>query len=105
MECFDLGLSNREKSRHWFFNGKIVIDGKEMPETLFEIVKSTLKQQVEHSSGNGNSIIAFHDNSSAIRGYEVPWFAASQPVTSSQMVTSIDLVHPILTAETHNFPR
>lgn len=57
VECFDLGQSNSEHSRHWFFGGKMVIDGREQPQTLFQMVKATLPSQ-------SNSIIAYHDNSS-----------------------------------------
>jgi phosphoribosylformylglycinamidine synthase len=60
VEVFDLGQSNSEHSRHWFFSGKIIIDGVEKEETLFQLVKSTLY----HNNSNENSIIAFHDNSS-----------------------------------------
>merc|ERR1719174_1431225 len=65
VECFDMGQSNSEHSRHWFFGGKMVIDGEEKEETLFQMVKATLPKGVKN-----NSIIAFHDNSSSIRGYE-----------------------------------
>ncbi len=65
VECFDLGQSNSEHSRHWFFKGRLIIDGKEMPHTLMEILKQPL------STNPANSIIAFKDNSSAIRGYEI----------------------------------
>ena len=57
VECFDLGQSNSEHSRHWFFGGKMVFDGVEKEGTLFSMVKATLKSP-------SNSIIAFHDNSS-----------------------------------------
>lgn len=49
------------RSRHWFFGGKLNIDGKDIPETLMQIVKSTLK------ANPNNSVIGFKDNSSAIR--------------------------------------
>ena len=56
--CLSLpGQSNSEHSRHWFFGGKMVIDGEEKKETLFGLVKSTLPAV-------SNSVIAFHDNSS-----------------------------------------
>lgn len=58
VECFDLGQSNSEHSRHWFFGGKMIIDDHEHSnETLFSMVKSTLPK-------SSNSVIAFHDNSS-----------------------------------------
>jgi phosphoribosylformylglycinamidine synthase len=64
VECFDMGQSNSEHSRHWFFGGKMIIDGEEKEDTLFRMVKDTLK------TSNDNSVIAFHDNSSAIKGYD-----------------------------------
>mmetsp|Transcript_6895 Transcript_6895/g.13751 ORF Transcript_6895/g.13751 Transcript_6895/m.13751 type:complete len:1317 (+) Transcript_6895:84-4034(+) len=99
VECFDMGQSNSEHSRHWFFGGKMIIDGEEKEDTLFRMVKDTL------GKSNKNSVIAFHDNSSAIRGYDnVPFMKSSDPSTSSPMITESLTLHPILTAETHNFP-
>lgn len=34
--------ANSEHSRHWFFSGKMVIDGVEQKKTLFKLVKETL---------------------------------------------------------------
>jgi phosphoribosylformylglycinamidine synthase len=99
VECFDMGQSNSEHSRHWFFGGKMIIDGVEKPKTLFEMVKETLTEESKE-----NSIIAFHDNSSSIRGYECD---ALKPVTvgkASPVTIQKQVLHPILTAETHNFP-
>lgn len=96
VECFDLGQSNSEHSRHWFFSGKMTIDGVEQKETLFKMVKSTLDKE--------NSIIAYHDNSSSIRGYDVPTLTSSAPGAACAMKAGTTFLHPILTAETHNFP-
>eukprot|EP00535_Pseudo-nitzschia_heimii_P003529 CAMPEP_0197185178 /NCGR_PEP_ID=MMETSP1423-20130617/11355_1 /TAXON_ID=476441 /ORGANISM="Pseudo-nitzschia heimii, Strain UNC1101" /LENGTH=1318 /DNA_ID=CAMNT_0042636165 /DNA_START=14 /DNA_END=3970 /DNA_ORIENTATION=- len=99
VECFDMGQSNSEHSRHWFFGGKMVIDGEEKEDTLFKMVKATLPKGVPN-----NSIIAFHDNSSSIRGYECD---ALRPTSTSQagsVKVGKQTLHPILTAETHNFP-
>ena len=48
-------------SRHWFFRAKMVLDGQAMPSTLFQLVKAPLVANPR------NSVIGFHDNSSAIR--------------------------------------
>ena len=56
-----MAQSNSEHSRHWFFGAHLVINGEEMPESLMQIVKATLK------ANPGNSVIGFKDNSSAIR--------------------------------------
>jgi len=97
VECFDLGQSNSEHSRHWFFGGKMVLDGVEQKDTLFSMVKATLPEE-------SNSVIAFHDNSSAIRGFEVPTLAPTDVSQASSMQPRTVTLHPILTAETHNFP-
>ena len=94
-----MGQSNSEHSRHWFFGGKMVIDGQEKAETLFEMVKATLPKGVPN-----NSIIAFHDNSSAIRGYECQTLHPTSVDKAGPVRVGRQVVHPILTAETHNFP-
>ncbi|RHY33060.1 hypothetical protein DYB32_001915 [Aphanomyces invadans] len=99
VECFDMGQSNSEHSRHWFFGGKIVIDGVEMPETLFKMVKSTLTD-----ANKGNSIIAFHDNSSVIKGAPIKTLAPSHVGHPSALEERHLTSHVLLTAETHNFP-
>jgi len=43
VECFQLGQANSEHSRHWFFRGKLVIDGAEMPGDAFRGSEINLK--------------------------------------------------------------
>ena len=117
VEAFDLAQSNSEHSRHWFFSGKIFIDNVEKERTLFQLVKATLPK-------NSNSVIAFHDNSSvrmsfestapycvtipyivqALHGFEVNRLTPQDPTRASALERKPILLHPILTAETHNFP-
>ncbi|RMD57413.1 MAG: phosphoribosylformylglycinamidine synthase, partial [Nitrospirae bacterium] len=98
VECFDLAQSNSEHSRHWFFRGRLIIDGEELQETLMDIVKTPLKKNPS------NSIIAFSDNSSAIRGYVIKSIIPEDTLRASPMVEKELLYHIIFTAETHNFP-
>jgi len=95
------GQSNSEHSRHWFFGGAIHLDGNLQSHTLFSMVKSTLPPNTATSA---NSVIAFHDNSSAIYGCHVDVLVPEDPTTASAMQLQNKLLHPILTAETHNFP-
>jgi len=98
VECFDLAQSNSEHSRHWFFGGKLVIDGREMPRSLMEMIKEPL------AVNPGNSVIAFRDNSSSIRGGKVVDLRpdeVSGPAPLHETGADFDLT---LTAETHNFP-
>ena len=98
VECFDLGQSNSEHSRHWFFKGRLVIDGVEMPYTLMDLVKQPL------GANPNNSVIAFKDNSSAIRGYEISNIIPGYPGKPSCFRDVRLNYHIIFTAETHNFP-
>jgi phosphoribosylformylglycinamidine synthase len=94
-----MGQSNSEHSRHWFFGGKMVIDGEEKSETLFNMVKATLTDACKD-----NSVIAFHDNSSAIKGYECDALRPTSVSGPGSVKIGKQTLHPILTAETHNFP-
>jgi phosphoribosylformylglycinamidine synthase len=98
VECFDLSQSNSEHSRHWFFKGRLVVDGKEIPETLMQIVKTPW------GKNPGNSVIAFRDNSSAIRGYRIRTILQENPGSFSRFKEAKLTYHFIFTAETHNFP-
>lgn len=98
VELFLLGNNNSEHSRHWFFKGKLVIDGKAVPETLFQIVKDTLQ------ANPFNSVIAFSDNSSAIKGYKVWTIIPERPGNCSPLFLQQRIYHFLFTAETHCFP-
>jgi phosphoribosylformylglycinamidine synthase len=98
VEAFDIAQSNSEHSRHWFFKGRLVIDGQEMPHHLIALVQRPL---MAHPS---NSVIAFKDNSSAIRGFPIRSLLPSQ-FAGPSMLQEQELDYDILfTAETHNFP-
>lgn len=57
VECFDLAQSNSEHSRHWFFKGKMIIDGLEQEESLIDMIIKT------QNFSNPNNVIKFSDNS------------------------------------------
>jgi phosphoribosylformylglycinamidine synthase len=98
VEIRDLDNANSEHSRHGYFKGKQIINGMAMPETLMEIVKSTLK------ANPSNSIIAFKDNSSGIKGYDCWTIVPEQPGKPAPFKRQKLQYHIIFTAETHNFP-
>lgn len=98
VEIRDLDNANSEHSRHGYFRGQQIISGVAMPETLMEIVKSTLTANPE------NSIIAFKDNSSGIKGYDIWTIIPENPGKPSPFVKKKVTYHIIFTAETHNFP-
>ncbi len=98
VECFDLGQSNSEHSRHWFFNGRLIIDGEEKPDNLLDLMRDPLRTNPR------NSIIAFKDNSSGIRGYKISTIIPEHPDRASRFRDELLHYHIIFTAETHNFP-
>jgi phosphoribosylformylglycinamidine synthase len=98
VEIRDLDNANSEHSRHGYFKGKQLIEGVVMPETLMEIVKSTLR------ANPSNSIIAFKDNSSGMRGYDCWTIIPEQPGKPAPFKKQKVHYHILFTAETHNFP-
>lgn len=100
VELFQLGNANSEHSRHWYFKGQIIIDGKPMEQTLFEIVQSPMK-----NLGHPNrSLVAFRDNAGVIRGFESDVILPVTPGRPSEMQIFKKMVHITCTAETHNHP-
>jgi phosphoribosylformylglycinamidine synthase len=98
VECFDLSQSNSEHSRHWFFRGRLIVDGKEVPGNLMKIVKATWE------ANRNNSVIAFSDNSSAITGYDITTIMPAVVGRPSPFQQTRRKYHITFTAETHNFP-
>ena len=97
-EVFGFSQVNSEHCRHKIFNGTFIIDGQEMPESLFKLIKKT-------SQTNPNDLVsAYKDNVAFVKGPVVMQFApesADKPDYFGER--SIRTVIS-LKAETHNFP-
>ena len=98
VEIFDLANADSDHSRRHAFKGKMIIDGKEMPETLMEIVRSTWEANPR------NSKIAYYDNLSAQLGFECWTLVPENSGHASRYVKKKLVYHITFTAETHNFP-
>ncbi|XP_073416789.1 phosphoribosylformylglycinamidine synthase [Dendrobates tinctorius] len=98
VECFDLAQSNSEHSRHWFFKGKLLVDGEERTHSLFDLIMKT------QDTSNQNNVIKFCDNSSAIQGKPVLSLVPADPSRPGPYQQKTSTRHLIFTAETHNFP-
>ena len=97
-EVFGFSQVNSEHCRHKIFNGIFIIDGETKPESLFQLIKKTSKENPNHI------VSAYKDNVAFIDGPRIEQFApkaADQP--SSFEKNDIDSVLS-LKAETHNFP-
>ncbi|WP_028584169.1 phosphoribosylformylglycinamidine synthase [Desulfogranum mediterraneum] len=98
VEIMDLNNANSEHSRHGFFRGEQIIDSTREDKTLFGMVMDTLEANPK------GSIIAFKDNSSVIQGHEIRTLHPESPGAPSPLKEQNVRYHPLLTAETHNFP-
>ena len=97
-EVFGFSQVNSEHCRHKIFGGTFIIDGEEMPTSLFNLIKKTTKEYP-------NKVIsAYKDNVAFIDGPKIQQFAPVNPDQPDFFeVKEIDSVIS-LKAETHNFP-
>ncbi|MCK5079688.1 MAG: phosphoribosylformylglycinamidine synthase, partial [Bacteroidales bacterium] len=95
-EVYGFAQVNSEHCRHKIFNGTFIIDGHEMKESLFALIKKTSKE-------NPNRLVsAYKDNVAFVLGPVAEQFApASQDKADYFEVNDISTVLS-LKAETHN---
>lgn len=97
-EVYGFAQVNSEHCRHKIFNGVFIIDGNEMPETLFSMIKKTSKE-------NPNFIVsAYKDNVAFLEGPEIEQFAPSRQDEAGIFEIKKYKSLISLKAETHNFP-
>ena len=97
-EVFGFSQVNSEHCRHKIFGGTFIIDGKEKPKSLFQLIKDT-------SKANPRGIVsAYKDNVAFLDGHVAEQFAPEKPDQPSEF--EIKDVETVLSmkAETHNFP-
>ena len=97
-EIFGFSQVNSEHCRHKIFNGTFIIDGKEMPQSLFQLIKLT-------TNTNLNRVVsAYKDNCAFLSGPVIEQFAPkNQNIPDVFVVSDFESVIS-LKAETHNFP-
>ena len=97
-EVFGFSQINSEHCRHKIFNGIFVIDGEEMSQSLFQLIRKT-------SNENKNRIVsAYSDNVAFISGPEIKQFAPVDPINPGPYREKTIQSIISLKAETHNFP-
>lgn len=97
-EVYGFAQVNSEHCRHKIFNGTFIIDGKEMPESLFSLIRKT-------SAANPNKIVsAYKDNVAFVRGPAITQFAPVRQDTAAYFELNNRQSVISLKAETHNFP-
>lgn len=73
ISMFKISIFGSEHSRHWFFRGRLEVDGEEHPVSLFKMIMETQ----EHSSPN--NVIKFSDNSRSADQGLLRLFKAAMP--------------------------
>ncbi len=97
-EVFGFSQVNSEHCRHKIFNGTFIIDGEEMPTSLFKLIKKTSAESPQ------GIVSAYKDNVAFIEGPKVTQFAPkSADKPDFYQESTFDSVIS-LKAETHNFP-
>lgn len=97
-EVFGFSQVNSEHCRHKIFNGVFIIDGQEMPSSLFKMIRKTSEEKPE------GLVSAYKDNVAFTQGPVVEQFAPATQDKADWFETS-DFESVIsLKAETHNFP-
>ncbi len=97
-EVFGFSQVNSEHCRHKIFNGSFVLDGKEQPFSLFQLIKQTARA---HPNG---IVSAYKDNVAFLRGPVVEQFAPTRPDVPDYYAKADFESVLSLKAETHNFP-
>lgn len=87
---------NSEHCRHKIFNANWKINGREMPHSLFQMIKNTYQL-------NPNEVlVAYADNAAVIKGPKAERFFASPD--HHQYEFQEENIHCVLKVETHNHP-
>ena len=97
-EVFGFSQVNSEHCRHKIFKGTFVIDGEEMPSSLFGLIKKTSKE-------NPNGLVsAYRDNVAFVKGPQIDQFYPVNPDRPDYFEERPVKTVISLKAETHNFP-
>ena len=95
-ELVMFGQVNSEHCRHKIFGAKFVIDGREMPESLFGMIRNT------HEKRPQDTLSAYRDNSAVVAGFRTNVFAID-PGTNRYGFKP-DQLDQLMKVETHNHP-
>jgi len=100
-ELVMFGQVNSEHCRHKIFGAQFIIDGKKMPQSLFEMIKNT------HSKNGKGTLVAYKDNSSVVEGFATDMFGvASSSKACGDHAYRFKKVQldQLMKVETHNHP-
>ena len=85
---------NSEHCRHKIFNANWWVDGRRMPDTLFDMIRATYKRE--------GILVAYNDNGAVIEGFETEYLSVN--FNSRVFHYQKELAHLVIKVETHNHP-
>jgi len=100
VELMMFAQANSEHCRHKIFNAQWVIDGQQMPNTLFGMIRQT------HQKAPQGTVVAYSDNAAVMQGSESVRFEPVPVATAgpSPYHRRKAMVHTLMKVETHNHP-
>ncbi|KAL2860750.1 phosphoribosylformylglycinamidine synthase, partial [Aspergillus lucknowensis] len=96
VELFMFAQVNSEHCRHKQFNASWTIDGMEMPNSLFSMIRNTHRKSPEYT------VSAYSDNAAVLEGFESSFWAPNS--TTGEWSHTKEIVHFLAKVETHNHP-
>lgn len=96
VELFMFAQVNSEHCRHKLFNASWVIDGKQMPYSLFSMIRNTHRRNPQFT------VSAYSDNAAVLQGGEAAFWAPNQITGEWNHIKEV--VHFLAKVETHNHP-
>ncbi|KAB8073282.1 CobB/CobQ-like glutamine amidotransferase domain-containing protein [Aspergillus leporis] len=96
VELFMFAQVNSEHCRHKQFNASWVIDGQQMPNSLFSMIRNTHKKNPEFT------VSAYSDNAAVLEGDTAAFWAPDS--STGEWNHTKEIVHFLAKVETHNHP-
>ncbi|NQY27686.1 MAG: phosphoribosylformylglycinamidine synthase [Piscirickettsiaceae bacterium] len=96
IELMMFAQANSEHCRHKIFSADWIVDGKQQPHTLFNMIRNT------HALHPEGVITAYSDNSSVIEGAKSHRFQVD--MANNQYSYQGEVQHILMKVETHNHP-
>ncbi|KAL5335180.1 CobB/CobQ-like glutamine amidotransferase domain-containing protein [Aspergillus crustosus] len=96
VELFMFAQVNSEHCRHKQFNASWTIDGMEMPNSLFSMIRNTHRKIPQFT------VSAYSDNAAVLEGFESSFWAPD--TNTGEWNHTKEVVHFLAKVETHNHP-
>jgi len=98
VELMMFAQANSEHCRHKIFNARFTIDGAEMPQSMFGMIRHTEQVSPQHT------IVAYSDNAAVMQGQRVRRWLPEGFTNAPKYGVREDIAQVLMKVETHNHP-